>query len=146
MEIKTATDRTSEFISGLLNVWEASVRATHNFLMEDDINFIKPYAQQGFIAISELVYVVDEQGSISGFMGVENGKIEMLFIHPLHRENGLEKKFIYHALNIFKASFVDVNEQNIQAVGFYKHMGFKVIGRSPLDDNGNPFPILHMSR
>ncbi|ENH9207696.1 GNAT family N-acetyltransferase, partial [Vibrio vulnificus] len=40
---------------------------------------------------------------------------------------------------------VDVNEQNPQAVGFYEHMGFKVVSRSPLDDMGKPFPILHMT-
>lgn len=146
MEIKTATDRTSEFIAELLDVWGASVRATHHFLVEKDIHSIKPHVQQGFIEIRELVYTVDEKESISGFMGVENEKIEMLFIHPAHRGKGLGRKFVCYALNILKASFVDVNEQNIQGIGFYEHMGFKVISRSPLDEIGNPFPILHMKR
>lgn len=146
MEIKTATDRTSKFIAELLDVWEASVRATHHFLVEKDIHSIKPHVQQGFIEIRELVYTVDEKESISGFMGVENEKIEMLFIHPAHRGKGLGRKFVSYALNILKASFVDVNEQNIQGIGFYEHMGFKVISRSPLDEFGNPFPILHMKK
>lgn len=146
MEIKTATDRTSEFIAELLDVWGASVRATHHFLVEKDIHSIKPHVQQGFIEIRELVYTVDEKESISGFMGVENEKIEMLFIHPAHRGKGLGRKFVSYALNILKASFVDVNEQNIQGIGFYEHMGFKVISRSPLDEFGNPFPILHMKK
>ncbi|GAM72145.1 acetyltransferase [Vibrio sp. JCM 19236] len=37
-----------------------------------------------------------------------------------------------------------MNEQNPEAAGFYKKMGFKVTSRSPLDDMGKPFPILHM--
>ena len=40
---------------------------------------------------------------------------------------------------------VDVNEQNPDAVGFYKHVGFEVTSRSPLDGMGKPFPILHMA-
>ena len=39
---------------------------------------------------------------------------------------------------------LDVNEQNPQAVGFYEHEGFVVAGRSPVDDAGRPFPLLHM--
>jgi putative acetyltransferase len=39
---------------------------------------------------------------------------------------------------------VDVNEQNIQAVGFYKHIGFHVLGRSESDGQGKEYPILHM--
>ncbi len=41
-------------------------------------------------------------------------------------------------------SRVDVNEQNEQALGFYQHLGFSVIGRSPLDGQGKPYPLLHM--
>lgn len=37
-----------------------------------------------------------------------------------------------------------VNEQNPVAKGFYEHMGFEVVSRSPLDDQGNPYPILNM--
>ncbi|MDL2306468.1 GNAT family N-acetyltransferase [Desulfovibrio sp. OttesenSCG-928-C06] len=146
MSIRTAIDRTGELINELLTMWEASVRATHSFLTDDDIISIKPYAEQGFIGISNLVYTVDETGSISGFMGIENGKIEMLFIHPPHRGTGLGKNFIHHALDVYKVQFVDVNEQNSQAVGFYRHMGFEIVSRSPLDDAGRPFPILHMKK
>ncbi|KRM82890.1 hypothetical protein FC35_GL001089 [Limosilactobacillus coleohominis DSM 14060] len=28
----------------------------------------------------------------------------------------------------------------------YEHMGFKVVSRSPIDDQGNPYPILKMNR
>lgn len=44
-----------------------------------------------------------------------------------------------------QALSVDVNEQNPQAVGFYLHYGFVQTGRSPLDGEGRPFPLLHMS-
>jgi putative acetyltransferase len=39
-----------------------------------------------------------------------------------------------------------VNEQNPAAVGFYEALGFTVRGRSPVDGEGRPFPLLHMHR
>jgi putative acetyltransferase len=51
---------------------------------------------------------------------------------------------LQHAIAAFGANEVDVNEQNPQGVGFYRHMGFEQVGRSELDGQGNPFPLLHM--
>lgn len=31
-----------------------------------------------------------------------------------------------------------------QALAFYKQQGFRVVGRSALDGQGNPYPLLHM--
>lgn len=145
MKIKVAIDKNNAFIDELLSVWEASVKSTHDFLTDDDVIAIKLQVQQALTLMNNLMYVADENGSISGFMAVENSKIEMLFIHPMHRGCGIGKKLIRHAVNTLKATFVDVNEQNIQGVAFYKHMKFRVVSRSPLDGNGNPFPVLHMS-
>ena len=39
---------------------------------------------------------------------------------------------------------LDVNEQNPQALTFYERQDFKVVGRSALDGQGNPYPLLHM--
>ncbi|KPR39388.1 acetyltransferase, partial [Citrobacter freundii] len=37
-----------------------------------------------------------------------------------------------------------VNEQNEQAVGFYKKMGFTVTGRTEVDDLGRAHPLLNL--
>jgi putative acetyltransferase len=42
------------------------------------------------------------------------------------------------------ATRLDVNEQNDQAVGFYRRMGFAAVGRSERDYTGKPYPLLHM--
>ena len=54
------------------------------------------------------------------------------------------KTLLQHAISEHNVRKVDVNEQNEQAVQFYKHMDFEVTGRSPLDSLGKPFPLLHM--
>lgn len=77
-------------------------------------------------------------------MGIENHKVEMLFLDPKSRGKGLGKKYIKTALDKFDVKLLDVNEDNPQAVAFYEHMGFVVFERSDRDDQGKPYPILHM--
>ena len=128
----------------LLAVWENSVRATHDFITEDDIAFFKPIIiEQAFPNVT-LKCIKDENKTILGFVGVHECKIEMLFILDAARGKGIGKALLNYAVEQLAANKVDVNEQNPLAVGFYQHMGFKVASRSPLDDMGKPFPILHM--
>ena len=49
-----------------------------------------------------------------------------------------------HARRLKGALTVDVNEQNPEAVRFYEACGFAVVGRSEVDSDGRPFPLLHM--
>lgn len=128
----------------MLDVWENSVRATHDFITEDDIAFFKPMIiEQAFPAVT-LRCVKSEAGSIIGFVGVHDAKIQMLFILNEVRAQGVGKVLLRYAIEQLGATEVDVNEQNPKAVGFYQHMGFKIIARSPLDSMGKAFPILHM--
>ncbi|MCC3866690.1 GNAT family N-acetyltransferase [Terrisporobacter mayombei] len=131
-------------MDNILDVWESSVRSTHDFLSEEDITSIKPQVIEGVNYVSKLLCVRNEKGIIKAFMGVYDDKIEMLFISNDNRGSGIGKKLIEYAVNILNIKYVDVNEQNIKAVGFYKHMGFDIFKRSEFDEQGNPFPILHM--
>ncbi len=128
----------------VLDVWEASVRATHHFLKEEDIAYFKPLILNTYLDAVELRCYRDENRKIIGFVGVADGNLEMLFIHPAHRGKRIGKTLLEYAINSLKVNKVDVNEQNEQAVGFYKHCGFETIGRSELDASGKPYPILHM--
>lgn len=134
-----------EYYAELLDVWENSVRATHDFITEEDIEFFKPIIiEQAFPAVT-LKCVKDVNGSILGFVGVHDSKVEMLFILNEARGKGIGRLLLQYAIDQLDATKVDVNEQNPQAVGFYQYMGFKVASRSPLDGMGKPFPILHMT-
>jgi putative acetyltransferase len=128
----------------IVTVWEESVRATHHFVSEADINFFRTLVRDGIPHLQHLLCIRAENGQVAGFIGLVGDKIEMLFIHPDYRSKGLGRLLIRHAVDILLAEEVDVNEQNTQAVGFYQHMGFEVCGRSELDAAGKPYPILHM--
>lgn len=129
----------------LVALWEASVRATHNFLSESDIQFYKPLILNEYLDAVALSCIKDGEGKITGFMGIADKKIEMLFIAPEARGKGIGKQLLQHAIREKGATAVDVNEQNGQAVGFYLHEGFKITGRSDVDGMGKPFPILSMT-
>lgn len=128
----------------LVEVWEASVRATHHFLSDADIQFFRPLVRDGMLGALQLACVRDGEGKLVGFVGVHGEKIEALFVDPSLRGTGIGSRLLRHALDSLGAAAVDVNEQNEQAVGFYLRMGFEVRGRSEMDSLGKPFPLLHL--
>ncbi|SHG80335.1 GNAT family N-acetyltransferase [Ferrimonas marina] len=129
----------------MLEVWEDSVRATHDFIGEEEIAFFKPIILEQAFPNVTLRIAVDDAGKILGFIGVHGDSIEMLFLRSDARGQGIGKRLLNFAMDTFGVTKVDVNEQNPQAAAFYQHMGFKVVSRSPTDSMGKPFPILHLS-
>ena len=146
MKIIEITDRTPDLTERLLEVWESSVRATHLFLSDSEIKRIKKYVPQALNGIAHLVIAEDETGRPGAFMGIEDGTLEMLFISPEERGKGLGKRLIQYGIENYGVKRLAVNEQNPQAKGFYEHMGFQVYKRTDLDEQGNPYPLLYMSR
>lgn len=146
MKIVEVKERTPDLIKGLLEVWENSVRATHLFLSDSEIQSIKKYVPQALNEVLHLLIAEDESGRPVAFMGVEAGSLEMLFIAPEEREKGLGKRLIQYGIKNYSVEKLTVNEQNPQAKGFYEHMGFQVYKRTDLDEQGNPYPLLYMRR
>jgi putative acetyltransferase len=144
MIIKQVTGADSKINNEILNVWESAVRATHDFLSGKDIEELRPLVRGALPEVEKLYCAFDAGGRICGFMGLNGDKLEMLFISPEFFGKGLGKQFAQYAVNELKVRFVDVNEQNAKAAGFYGHMGFKTFKRSAQDAQGKPFPILHM--
>jgi len=129
----------------IIELWELSVRASHLFLPEDYLQRIKKLLPSILEAVKLFGHLDKDQKTITGFLGVSDEKIEMLFIHPDKRGQGigtLLNKFAIEQLHTYK---VDVNEQNEQAVGFYKKIGYEVVGRTEVDGLGKPFPLLQMA-
>lgn len=145
-DFSNVTTADSGDLPRLFEVWEASVRATHLFLSEENIQTFIPLVKQGLASFSPVHCLRDLDGQVLAFMGVAEKKIEMLFVLPECRGRGAGRKLVEYALSNLEADSVDVNEQNGQAVGFYERMGFRQVGRSDVDSLGFPFPILHLRR
>lgn len=126
----------------LMEIWEDSVLNTHDFLKMEDFLFYKKMLPTYFPHVNLFGY--ERNGVLIGFMGVAEDNLEMLFVENKHRGTGVGKKLVSYAIENFHVNKVDVNEQNSQAVGFYKHLGFKMYRKSELDAEGKEYPILHM--
>ncbi len=79
-------DRTAPLIEQLLKVWESSVKATHLFLSEHEIENIKNYVPQALKEITSLIIAENEEQIPIGFIGITGQHLEMLFIS--HKERG----------------------------------------------------------
>lgn len=133
----------------LLELWERSVRATHHFLQESDVTALRPLVAQELAsdALEWWVLASTADDAPVGFLGYANDTIEALFLDPDHRGKGGGTRLVAHAEKLASGPLaVDVNEQNDGARAFYERLGFAVVGRSPTDGDGRPFPLLHLRR
>ena len=129
----------------LLDIWLRSVRATHAFLTEEDVQALLPVVRDVALVQMEMWLLCADGGTPVGFLGLSGSHVEAMFIAPEWQRRGGGRMMIEHARRLRGELTVDVNEQNPEAVKFYQACGFTVVGRSETDSDGRPFPILHMS-
>lgn len=134
---------TENDFSRLLAVWESAVKATHDFLDNEDFVYYQS-RMMDYLRLVDLYVYKDGDGEIIGFMGVSDTMIEMLFVDAASRGRGVGRELLNYATGNLNIYNLDVNEQNTQAVGFYLKMGFKISGRSPVDNEGKQYPLLHL--
>ena len=184
MTIERLKNPSAGELDALTDLWEASVRATHDFLAPEDIVFFRQMVRQEALRGVELHVIrkpgskapetgtsagqesrhefrtsgktgesrrpegLDENGMFGGFAafaGIDGDMLEMLFVEPGLRGRGIGRRLLDHARATWPRLSVDVNEQNVQAAGFYARLGFRVTGRDATDPSGRPYPILHLS-
>jgi putative acetyltransferase len=126
----------------LIEIWESAVVNTHDFLKEEDFLYYKQQLPVYFQHVTLLGY--EQEGALIGFIGTAGENLEMLFVDNNYRGTGIGKKLTEYAIAHLQITRVDVNEQNTQAVGFYRYIGFHTVKRSELDGEGKKYPILHM--
>ena len=129
----------------LLDRWLRSVKATHTFVSPEDIEAMTPHVRNYLRAESSDLWVVcNDAGTIMGFMGLSGSKMDALFLAPEFHGRGAGRLLVRHAQSLRGQLTVDVNEQNEGARRFYEACGFIVEGRSALDEQGRPYPLLHL--
>ena len=143
----------------LLCLWWRNVRATHGFVAEDYLRAIgaalpgvylpamervrlawlevapaegdgsdhAPGAGEGHFPTGTVAVPRPSQGRLpAGFLGSVAQRVEMLFVEPGLRGRGIGTALLARI--------------------FYARRGFEVVGRSPLDGAGQPYPLLHLRR
>lgn len=144
MRIEVVKDRRPELVEELVAVWESAVRATHDFLANDEVERIKAYVGPALAQVERLVVAFDENGRPVAFMGVADGRLEMLFVSAGLRGRGVGSALLARGMAEYGLRELTVNEQNPAAVAFYEHKGFVAYRRSDHDEEGGPYPLLYM--
>ncbi len=144
MKIYEIGKKTDLLLTAVLSIWESSVRATHLFLPDTEIEQIKKYVPQALESVEHLIIAENMPGKPATFMGIAGKRLEMLFVSPAEMGKGIGKSLIQYGIQNYGIREVTVNEQNPKAVGFYRHMGFKTYKRADFDEEGNPYPLLYM--
>lgn len=142
--IKEINNRNDILINKLLEIWENSVINTHLFLTREEINNIKKYVIEAILKVKHLI-ILEKNNNIIAFMGINDQKLEMLFIKNNERKKGYGKLLLNYGIKKYQVNELTVNEQNEDAKLFYEHLGFKTYKRSEIDEEGNPYPILYMT-
>lgn len=140
----TSMPLTREHDATALDIWERSVRATHTFLSEADIIQLKNEVPFYFTQVDVSLWY--DNDNLIGFSGVVEDSLEMLFLDPTYFKQGFGSQILQRLVAEKNIMFIDVNEDNPNAVKFYNKNGFEQVDRSAQDGQGRDFPILHLRR
>jgi putative acetyltransferase len=127
----------------VVQIWRGAVDATHDFLTAADRAAIDDEVRN-FLPSASLWLACDHRNRAVGFLGISGNHMDSLFIDPACRGTGVGRSLVRHAIALHPILTTDVNEQNEQAMGFYRWLGFVPTGRSPTDDQGRPYPLVHL--
>jgi putative acetyltransferase len=129
-----------------LEIWRSAVDATHLFLSVRDRAQIDRIVAEQYLPTAQLWMAVDGNDCPMGFLDLGEGQIEALFVHAAAHGRGYGTLLVNHALSLESKLRVEANEQAANAVAFYVSRGFRVVGRSPTDGDGRPYPLIHLER
>ncbi|UUI41842.1 GNAT family N-acetyltransferase [Oceanobacillus oncorhynchi] len=132
----------SEDYAALIELWEKSVLATHDFLASEDREALKKEIPAYFPQLDMKMWFEDT--TFVGFSGVNASQLEMLFLDPEQIGKGLGSRILNDLIEKDGIKTADVNKDNTSALAFYLKNNFQVTGESEQDDQGRDYPILHL--
>ena len=127
----------------VVEIWRRAVDATHDFLSPEDRQAIDEmvcgFLPQRRCCLPWTRMTIRRHSCSSTTATCRRCSSTGLPRHRHRRRAGAPRPALHPRMT------TDVNEQNDQAVGFYERMGFKRIGRSALDDQGRPYPLIRLA-
>ena len=129
----------------LSNIWyDASIKA-HPFIGEPRLVEQRKLIEKEYLPKAE-TWVGSCSGEPVGFISLLDGIVGGIFISPDRQGLGIGRKLIAHALALKGELSLEVYTANVQAVQFYRSLGFTELSRRDVDDFGYPYPnaTLHL--
>lgn len=118
----------------VMKIWYDGNVEAHDFV---DVS----YWDRNFGYVSRLlprseVYVYETDGSVVGFVGVDNGYLQGLFVEKNYRGMGIGTKLLHYIMDLYDCIELDVFENNYGAVCFYENKRFMKIEEQVNEDLG----------
>ena len=85
--------------------------------------------------------VVYDDGFVKGFVRVQNGEIEKLFVEPVLQNRGIGDALFRYAEETLGGRRLWVLEKNPRAIRFYERHGFHLTEQKKRVDDTNEFLI-----
>ena len=104
--------------------------------------------------LEQIIFVAEDKGKIVGFVNLnETNKpntydLTAIYLLPDYQEKGIGTQLIEHSiqeLEVFEEIFLEVEKSNINAVNFYKKLGFKIVDEYDDEFDGHVLKTLEMS-
>lgn len=126
-------DSKPEDIEAIMQLWLAVNVDTHHYVAKEywhkNYDMVKA-------AISEGVYVYEEQGEILGFLGCIDSYIAGIFVQKENRSKGIGKHLVDYTKDKFNYLSLDVYCNNAKAIEFYQREGFHITDTHLNHDTG----------
>jgi putative acetyltransferase len=131
-------------LEALVGIWRRAVEATHHFLGAGEIDALEPQTRRE-LARAAIRVASGPDGPV-GFLIGTAGEVDGLFVDPAVHGRGAGTALLDDAAAHHPVLTLDVNEQNPAAREWYAHQGFVETGRSETDEDGRPYPLVHLRR
>ena len=118
----------------VMKIWYDGNLEAHDFIDSS-------YWDRNFGFVSRLlprseVYVYEIDGYVTGFVGVDEGYIQGLFVDKEYRGQGIGTKLLRYVSELYEKIELDVFENNYGAVCFYENKHFMKIDEQVNEDIG----------
>ncbi len=142
--LREETERSAATVERLVALWERSVRASHSFLTDAEVERIKGFIPEALRSFPTLLVAENERGVPTAFAGVDGRRLEALFVDADERGKGWGTLLLRRCVEEFGVDETAANEQNPAATRFYERFGFEVERRTERDEQGGPYPLLYL--
>ncbi|MFF2324368.1 GNAT family N-acetyltransferase [Agrobacterium sp. NPDC058088] len=122
----------------LSDIWlEASLLA-HPFIGESRLMDQRALIEKQYLPSAE-TWVATLDGEPAGFISLLDTFIGGLFVSPCRQGHGIGRNLVSHALRLKGELSLEAYTENVQAMGFYRAIGFQELSRRSTDDEGYSF-------
>lgn len=115
-------------LDDVMRIWLNCNLEVHNYIYKD--YFISNYSYVKEQMKQSNIFVYENNGKILGFIGIDNGFIQGIFVSKTSRSKGIGKKLIDYCKEKYSTLSLKVYEKNKRAISFYKNQEFRIYSKS----------------